>query len=227
MKTGKTIVRALKNLISFLFDMLFPYECAGCRAHRVLFCTECLETCPRATPTPHTFIHPVFDYQNPIIKRSLWRFKYENVRAFAEVFALPLYEKILNELCDDIDAHQQEKYLLIPIPLHPSKQRERGYNQSELLARGIMTHDESSIFEFAPEALNRTHKTKPQARSEKRTDRIANLCDAFACPDPARIRGRTIILIDDVTTTGATLLSAKHTLSLAHPRKILACTVAH
>lgn len=227
MKPAKTTIRALKNLISFLFDMLFPYECAGCRAHRVLFCTECLEACPSATPTPHAFIHPVFDYQNPVIKRSLWRFKYENVRAFAEIFADPLYKKILDELCDDIDAHQQEQYLLIPIPLHTSRHRERGYNQSKLLARGIMTRDKGGIFEFAPGALIRTRKTTSQARSEKRTARIANLHDAFMCPDPTRIRGRTIILIDDVTTTGATLLSAKHTLSLTHPRKILAFTVAH
>lgn len=227
MESKKRAVSTLKSLATFVIDMLFPYECAGCRAHSVLFCNECLESCPRAISTQHTFIHAVFDYQNPIIKRSLWRFKYENVRAFAEIFARPLYEKILDELCDDIDAHQQEKYVLIPIPLHTSRQRARGYNQSELLARGIMTLDKGNIFEFAPEALIRTRKTKPQARSEKRTARIANLHEAFMCPDPTRIRGRTIIFIDDVTTTGATLLSAKHTLSLAHPRKILACTVAH
>jgi predicted amidophosphoribosyltransferase len=90
-----------------------------------------------------------------------------------------------------------------------------------------MMHDKSSIFEFAPGALVRTRKTTAQARSEKRTARIANLHEAFTCPDPTHIRGRTIILIDDVTTTGATLLSAKHALSLARPRKIIAFTVAH
>lgn len=227
MKPTKTVIHALKNLVSFVFEMLFPYECAGCRAHSILFCSECLESCPHAISTKHTFIHAVFDYQNPIIKRSLWRFKYENVRTFAKIFARPLYEKILDELCDDIDAHQYEKYLLIPIPLHTSRYRERGYNQSELLAREITTYDKGNIFEFAPEVLLRIRKTKPQARSEKRAERIANLHNAFVCPDPAHIRGRTIILIDDVTTTGATLLSAKHTLSLAHPRKILACAVAH
>ncbi|OHA82464.1 MAG: hypothetical protein A3B07_02465 [Candidatus Yonathbacteria bacterium RIFCSPLOWO2_01_FULL_43_27] len=216
-----------KKIVTYILDILFPYECAGCRAHGVLFCNRCLESCPRATSTKHSFIYAVFDYQNPIIKRSLWRFKYENVRAFAEIFARPLYEKILDELCDDIDTHQQEKYLLIPIPLHSSRRRERGYNQSEHLAQGVMSHDNSSIFEFAPEVLIRIRKTKPQARAEKRTSRITNLHEAFTCPDPTRIRGRTIILIDDVTTTGATLLSAKHTLSSAHPRKILACTVAH
>lgn len=217
----------LKRIVTYVADILFPHECVGCHTYGVLFCVPCLESCPRAVSAKHSFIHAVYDYQNPIIKRSLWRFKYENVRDVATVFARPLYEKILDELCDDIDAHQQEKYVLIPIPLHTSRRRERGYNQSELLVREIMACDEGNIFEFAPDALTRIRKTKPQARSEKRTERIANLHDAFECPDPTLVRGRTIILIDDVTTTGATLLSAKHTLSSAHPRKILACTVAH
>ncbi len=223
----KTTFSALKSLVVFVGDMLFPHACVGCRLHGVLFCNECLLSCPQARPSQHTFIHAVFDYQNPIIKRALWRFKYENARAFANVFARPLYEKIFDELCDDIDAHQQEKYVLIPIPLHSSRHRERGYNQSELLAREISAHDTSNIFEFAPEILIRTRKTTAQARSEKRAERIANLHEAFVCTDPTRIRGRTIILIDDVATTGATLLSAKHALSSAHPRKVIAFTVAH
>jgi len=73
----------------------------------------------------------------------------------------------------------------------------------------------------------RTRATAPQARSEKRVARLANLRGAFVCTGPSRIRGRVVILIDDVTTTGATLLEAKRALTVAKPRKVLAFTVAH
>lgn len=210
-----------------ILDTLFPRECVGCRAHGMLLCDKCLTKIPTAPPTEHSFICAVFDYRAPMVKRALWRFKYENARGFAKVFSERLYDEILAEVSDMVDATAHGKYLLIPIPLHASRLRERGYNQSELLARELIKHDGGGMFEFAPHILARTRKTKPQARSEKRTARLANLRDAFKCHDLARVRGRTIILIDDITTTGATLLEAKRSLADGKPRKVLAFTVAH
>ncbi|MDD5152793.1 MAG: phosphoribosyltransferase family protein, partial [Candidatus Pacebacteria bacterium] len=99
--------------------------------------------------------------------------------------------------------------------------------QSEALVKAIMTHDKANMFEVAPNVLTRTRATKPQARHEKRRAREKNLENAFSVPSPEKIRGRIIILVDDVTTTGATLVSAKRAIASARPKKVLAFTVAH
>lgn len=182
---------------------------------------------PEAREHEYNFVHSVFDYRHPFIKRAMWRFKYKNARGVAEIFGESLYNKILDEFSDELSVSRKEKILIIPIPLHKSRLRERGYNQSELLVKAIMKNDKSNMFELAPEALVRTRATKPQARHENRSARQKNLTDAFFVPSPAKIRGRIVILIDDVTTTGATLQSAKHALTTAHPKKVLAFTVGH
>lgn len=220
-------MQTLSALFNSILDLLFPRRCLGCSAGGMLLCQECLAHIPPATPAEHSFIKAVFDYRNKVIKRAVWRFKYENVRGFAEVFAGSLYDEMIGTLGDGLHISQDEKFLLVPIPLHPVRLRERGYNQSELLARAVMKRDHEGIFELAPGVLVRTRKTSTQARNEKRAERLKNLRGAFTCADPKRVRGRTIILLDDVTTTGATLLEAKLALARAHPREVLAFTVGH
>jgi ComF family protein len=217
----------LQNFFTHLLDVLFPRVCVGCRAPDTLLCGSCINSIRPASKTEQPFIRAVFDYKNPLIKRSIWRFKYENARGYAETFAPYLYDEILGTLGDSLSFSVSEKFLLVPVPLHSKRLRERGYNQSALLAREILKLDQAEMFEYAPEILVRRLKTNPQARNEKRAARFANLRDAFIVVDPARIRGRIIILIDDVTTTGATLLEAKRSFASSRPRKILAFTVGH
>ncbi len=215
------------SFFSHILDIFFPRTCIGCSNQRTLLCVRCLSKIPSAPPTEHSFIRGVFDYHHPLIKDAVWRLKYKHVQGFAEVFAEKLYEEIIGELGDNLDAAPKETFLLIPVPLHKKRLSERGYNQSELIARAIIAYDQAHTFELAPDILVRIHATAPQARSQKRTARIANLRGAFACTDPSYVRGRIVILIDDVTTTGATLLEAKRALIAAKPRKVLAFTVAH
>jgi ComF family protein len=90
--------------------------------------------------------------------------------------------------------------LLVPVPLHPRRLRERGFNQALLLARVLGRHRELAV---AARALVRTRHTRAQpglAAEERRR----NLRDAFTVTSPATVRGRNIVLVDDVLTTGAT-----------------------
>lgn len=92
---------------------------------------------------------------------------------------------------------------LIPMPLHPLRERERGYNQSLVLAQGIQSQWPKPIWDL----LVRHKATKPQARLSPR-ERWRNTQDAFALVHPQQVRGRRVALIDDVLTTGATFLEA-------------------
>lgn len=216
------------KLFARILEALFPHFCVDCGTRGTLFCDTCLARSPKAPPVANdSHVHALFSYQHPPIKHALWRFKYGNTRNFAKIFTPALHEEILTELGDTIDMLTHEKYLIIPIPLHPSRLRTRGYNQSDLLARELIEYDHGRMFEYTPNILTRTKKTRPQARSERRVARIANLHDAFICHDHTHIRNRIVILIDDIVTTGATLQAAKHALKEARPRKIIAFTIAH
>lgn len=220
-------MRELSSILTFIIDAIFPRACAGCGRNGSLLCAICLEDTQGAPHSEHAFINAVFDYHNKAIKRAMWRFKYKNVRGFAKIFALYLYDEIIGTLGDELFISGGENILLVPVPLHKKRIRERGYNQSEILVHEILKLDSAHIFSYAPELLVRKKETKQQAKSEKRNTRIRNLRDAFYSPPTLRARGRVVILIDDVTTTGATLVEARRSLKSLQPRKVLAFTVAH
>jgi ComF family protein len=90
---------------------------------------------------------------------------------------------------------------IVPVPLHPDKQKQRGYNQSELIAAGM-----SKVLDIPvlPGGLKRTRNTESQTQ-KTREERIENMSDAFEIADKDALAGKHILLIDDVLTTGATL----------------------
>lgn len=113
-------------------------------------------------------------------------------------------------------------FVFIPIPLHPKRQRERGFNQAELLARDI------AVAYPVPVLTNliRSKLTKPQAEIHDRQLRIENMNNAFTLADPSVVQGKNIALVDDVFTSGATMNAAVSVLKAAGAKKIIAITVA-
>lgn len=206
--------------------MIFPRTCSGCATIGTFFCDTCLAGVPRAEPSKESFISAIFDYQNPAIRNAIWRLKYRNVRELANHFGEFLYDSIIGDIGDDLRVSKNEVYLVVPVPLHPKRLRERGYNQSELLAKDTTRYDTEKILEITTGALIRTRATKPQAKSDKRVARFENLKGAFTARSE-QVRGRHVILIDDVTTTGATLAEARKAILKAGAKTVRAYAVAH
>ena len=115
--------------------------------------------------------------------------------------------------------------LLVPIPLSKKRLHERGYNQAELLARALVKHSGEKI-RIETNALFKVRETGRQAMIHERSRRLGNLAKAFHA-DSTHVRGKNIVLIDDITTTGATIVEARRALKKAGARKVLALTVAH
>lgn len=219
-------MHTLHSLITKIVDIILPQQCTGCGKSGDLLCVKCLSALPPAPQTEHAFIVAIFNYRNPTIRRVIWQMKYRGVRATAKCFGEMLYEEILGDMGEGLHISKKETFLIVPIPLHKKRERERGYNQSELLAREIMKYDTQNFFELAPHALSRIRETKAQAKSEKRAVRIENLRGVFNA-DASLVRGKNIILIDDVTTTGATLASARKALRDKGARSVRAYALAH
>ena len=196
-----------------MLDLLFPSVCLGCQALLWRpadgpFCGRCapeVVALPANTRTVDA-VTSLFAYEGPL-QRALARFKYHGNPAWAGPLGALLARA--PELAADPAGRPWDA--IVPIPLHWRRLLARGFNQSLLLARSARRHGTLARVRLETTWLRRTRATPPQAELDAAT-RQHNLRDAFAVPHPARVRGRHILLVDDVTTTGATLAEASRAL---------------
>lgn len=162
-----------------------------------------------------TAIRSIFRYKDPYIQAGVWELKYRKNGLIAKLFATLLYECIL----EDADTIPPSS-LIMPIPLSKERLKERGYNQCELLIDTMPT-----MYTKNTTCLIRVTHTFPQTKL-KRSTRTKNMKNCFAVINRGSIAGKTIILIDDVTTTGSTLLEAQKTLLQAGAKEVKMYTIA-
>jgi ComF family protein len=235
------------HLLNTILDIIFPAKCILCGQTGVDLCLECLSEAPSAERESASWIFPLYDYRYPAIKKSLWLLKYNGKKRLAKVFAENIYDKMLEELSELSVLQNFTEAILIPIPLSPKRYAERGYNQAELICEEIIkiNNQRQSLKHWPASALGsvscnlnlqkniliKIKETEHQARIKNRNIRLKNVIDSFAIKDKEKninlLKGRNIILIDDITTTGATLSEAKKVLKHSGARKVIAFTVAH
>jgi ComF family protein len=109
-----------------------------------------------------------------------------------------LFAQLLN---DYLISNPVPGEVLVPVPLHRKRLKERGYNQSSLLAQELVKLTNLSLVD---NCLVRERHSSPQARTANVEERRSNVANAFSCRD-GRLKGRQVLLIDDVSTSGATL----------------------
>lgn len=213
--------------LNTILDIVFPASCVSCKTLGEDFCTQCLANAPTTDRETESWIFPLFDYRHPPIKKAIWLLKYKGKRRLARVFAEALYPHMLEELSDIVLFENFHNALLIPIPLSKKRHRERGFNQTELIARELVLLDKGTNFNLVTTVLTKPKETVHQAHVKERKDRVRNLLGTFSVQKRDQVAGRNIILIDDVTTTGATLKEARSVLRANGAKKIIAFTVAH
>ncbi len=211
-------------LFRLLVDILFPLRCLSCRVRGVRLCTSCLADIHHAGPTELPWCLSVFPYKHPHIRKSLWELKYKHRKVVAQDFGRSLADITL-ELMTDIHHFVPDQYVLIPIPLSPIRERERGYNQAFLLAEALTSHLPNLRLE--KNILKKKNGRDRQAHISKKGKRLENMCGVFYADSKKDMKQKTFILIDDVTTSGATLIDARRALRKAGAVHIYAVTVAH
>jgi len=219
------------GFLNTILDTIFPSYCIVCGKSGENLCIECISSFPPAERESAKWIFPLFDYRHPPIKKAIWLLKYKGKKSLAKVFAEVLHGSILEEIADLKIMENFNEAILIPIPIEKSRRRERGFNQAELICENLTKLDKNTNFKIRKDILSKIKETKHQARIENRSERLKNVIGAFELTkktiESGEINNRNIILIDDVTTTGATLAEARKILKQAGARKVIAFTIAH
>ncbi|MDR1726352.1 MAG: ComF family protein [Acidobacteriota bacterium] len=172
-------------------------------------CLECVRQAP-----PYSGARS-FGYYSMEMRRLVHELKFEGRRSLAEL-AAPLLARAF------FDSWRREDFdAVTAVPLHPSRRRERGYNQSKLLARELAR--KVAIPEV--EALKRVTATRPQVGLTD-AQRQENVRKAFRCARPEAVAGKRLLLVDDVMTTGATVSCAAQALLDAGAERVSVLTVA-
>ncbi len=205
----------MKTALHSLLHLFFPHTCAGCGSdilgHDQLLCLHCIDR------LPHTGFHrfagnPVekifwgrlpiacatsFLYftKSSVLQRLVHQFKYHGKAEIGDYIGRRMGE-VLREASrfESIDA-------LVPLPLFASRERKRGYNQSGVLCDGIAEIMQVPVLK---NVITRKSATETQTR-KSRTERWTNIAGRFELLQPEAVRGKHILLVDDVITTGATL----------------------
>lgn len=234
------------SLFRLVLDVFSTARCAACRAFldepRAALCAACAAripllgfshcpSCggrapggsPRCHPkTPYLLI-AVTTYRSPEAQALVKALKYDGIADAAATMALLAASAAARAFGETFSAHGG--WMAAPIPLHPKRERARGWNQSALFAEALAHH---ALFRGIPivPALTRTRHTNTQTEQPNREARRANVAGCFAVASPDAVHGRNILLVDDVSTSGATLEEAARTLRHAGARRIAALVFA-
>ncbi len=205
---------AWNTFIYFFIDLIFPpKDIEGMTAE------EFLRIAPPRTEVSEDGVCILWNYRTPLIKSAIWEMKFRGNRKVAALLGGFLYQKLITKITS-------EKILLIPVPMSKNRRKEKGFNQVELLLDAVKIHDVEERFQLEKNILTKIRNTPRQVSIKNRENRLRNLIGAFGA-DESSVRGRTIFLVDDVTTTGATLAEAKKTLLSAGAKKVFCFALAH
>jgi ComF family protein len=236
-----------------LLDFIFPKRCVGCGKIGKYFCDRCVSKiriikeneaiCPVCEkPAIDGATHPrcktrytidgltsFFRYDG-VVKKGIKTVKYRFVSDLAEEFVNLIPQLLFKQIPD---RHRNDKNILIPIPLHASRFRERGFNQAEIVGRII---SKQLQIPMNPHILLRCKKTAPQVEMRDRKMRLKNMDGVFSLaqnPDTSSLERLSVgklnmhsILLDDVFTTGATMRDAASLLKRHGVKSVWGVTMA-
>ncbi len=192
------------------------YHCVSC--HKLTPFGKTCKSCFKKFPINGLIV--VTDYRNPILKDLIHFLKYRYIKDLALPLSWLLFKKLENFNWKNID-----DWAIIPVPLAKKRLRSRGFNQSRLIAQSLSKWLNIPIYSAI---IERTKFTVPQMEIKNHAQRIENIKNSFKIVKGSKkevLKNKKILLVDDVSTTGATLLECSKTLK-PFVKEVWGCVVA-
>lgn len=213
------------KILETILDFIWPRFCFGCQKEGSFCCPNCLaninllELDYQAWPEEANFIfekcYVCLDFKQTLTKKLIKAFKYQYLQSLAEILSDILWQQTQKITLPD-------NTIITNIPLHLKKKKQRGFDQTEILAKNLSA---KSKLIYLP-LLQRVKLNKTQAQLDKQA-RLANVIDIFQMNLKMPIETKNwVLLIDDIATTGATLNEAAKILKLAGYQHIIALVLA-
>jgi len=235
------------RFFNFLLDLLFPWQCLYCQKaveNDYPLCKDCFHQislfddfiCPVCQKrlsnnkqkhrscqgkTHLTALGVVSSYENSILKETIHYFKYKQIKSLVQPLSLLVIQFLESSFY--FSQLPKNNLLIIPLPLHLRKEKQRGFNQSELIAKKVADYFHFSI---RSDTLLRVINNPAQVTMRNTNDRKLNIQGVFQVKKGDNLKHKTIILIDDVYTTGATMEEAAKILKLNGAEKIIGLVLA-
>lgn len=204
----------IQKIASQILDIIFPPSCFLCKAEGVAICESCLKQRVLSYDTPSPVITPLYSFRDKNIKRIIHAIKYFHRKDLIPPLAEKISEKILLK--------ERKNSILIPVPMPLLRKYIRGYNHGEAIAQEI---SKQTTIPARFDILLRKKQKGRQVTMRSRAERLHNQHDAFQATQ--NLTGIHVILVDDVTTTGATLLEARKVLLKSGAASVECFTIAH
>ncbi len=214
----------MKKIIPQILDLLYPPRCPFCRRllndSGQLLCPECRGSFAglpavgyrREVPNIRFAVAP-FSYEGAV-RESLHRYKFSGVTAYARTYA-----EFIGKC---IDENRISCDIITWVPLSRKRLRKRGYDQARLIAEELARRQRTE----SRQLLRKIIDNRPQSLTGSGENRKANASGAYVCAEPESVRGKRILLIDDIITTGATLSECARILKEAGAAEIFAAAAA-
>lgn len=209
----------------YIKTLLFGNRCYGCGKNGNALCLSCFSTIKPSLPTESTDTYALYAYNDPLVHRALWDLKYHHRGLLMRALIAHSNDAVQTLLSDILQSPHQETAVLVPIPQYKTKQYQRGFNQSEMVATWLSAHHEGFVIQ---NLLVKTKQTTPQSHITSKQERLANIRGVFSCAPETTIDPSLLyIVIDDVTTTGATLSEALSVLKTHGATRVIGLAIAH
>ena len=211
-----------------LLNAIFPERCIGCEKPGSALCAICERTITMRAIALSGTSAALFDYKNPLVKKAIWALKYKHRRSLGKYFGVALYREFFKQLAYG-SKKTNEEIMLIPIPASRKAVAMRGYNHAGIIARMIVLSAKNDGLKLllCDNYLYKKREIPQQVSVRDRKKRKENVENIFLVRNGEDLCGKTLVLIDDVITTGSTIADAKRALKEFKPKRILAIAVAH
>jgi len=235
--------KKLKKLFGYLYftlfiNIFFPKRCIICGKYGLFLCGKCVknvvifrtpvcfycgkitkygESCSSCKKIHNSSLDGIIyssSFNEGNTKEIIHYLKYNGIIELSTILSAIVLERIKNKL-------PKGKIVVVPVPMFIKKERSRGFNQSELIAREV------SMFLglHGGLGLKKVRSTSSQAESSRET-RMKNIKNSFVCDDVELIKDKTVLLIDDIVTTGSTLEECAQTLKNSGAKRVYGVVIA-